>query len=90
MINWNFTEPEEQYTLIEQLSADLPGRLAGAGRRPDRDLARATLDAIILGETDFQTAAAAGKIELNGDPAKLAELLGMLDTFTPDFPIVTP
>lgn len=91
VINWNFTEPEEQYAL--NLSNSALTYRAG-WQAPDADLivtlTRATLDAIILGETDFQTAAAAGKIKLDGNPAKLAELLGMLDTFTPDFPIVTP
>ena len=61
---------------------------------PDADLtltlARPTLDAIMLGETEFAEEVAAGNIELDGDGKKLGELMGMLDTFVPDFPIVTP
>ena len=32
----------------------------------------------------------AGAIELDGDGQKLIDLLEMFDTFTPDFPMVTP
>ncbi len=91
VINWNFTEPAEQYAL--NLSNSALTYRAG-WQAPDADLTvtltRAALDAITLGETDFQTEAAAGNITLDGDATKLAALLGMLDTFTPDFPIVTP
>ena len=31
-----------------------------------------------------------GDVERTGDPAALDELLGLLDTPDPDFPIVTP
>jgi len=32
----------------------------------------------------------AGKVKIDGDRAKLAELMSMLDTFEPMFPIVEP
>ena len=53
-------------------------------------LARTTLDAITLGETTFDKEVAAGNIKLEGDGQKLTELMGMLDTFDPMFPVVTP
>jgi alkyl sulfatase BDS1-like metallo-beta-lactamase superfamily hydrolase len=53
-------------------------------------LTRAALDNITLGESTFEDEVAAGAIALDGDEALLAELIAMLDTFTPDFPMVTP
>ena len=44
----------------------------------------------MLGQTQFADEVAAGKIKMEGDATKLSELFAMLDTFTPDFPIVTP
>lgn len=91
VINWNFTDTAESYTL-NLSNAALTYRPNWQAEDADLTLtlARATLDAIMLGETLLTDEVAAGAIEVDGDGRKLAELLGMLDTFTPDFPIVTP
>lgn len=51
-------------------------------------LTRATFDAIVLKQTTFAEAAAAGRVGIAGDAGKLVELLGLLDDFDPMFEIV--
>ncbi len=91
VINWSFTDTGETYALTLRNSA-LTYR--GNWQDPEADLtltlARPTLNAIILGQTQFSQEVAAGNIQLEGDGKKLGELLGMLDTFNPVFGVVTP
>lgn len=91
VINWAFTDTGEQYALTLRNSA-LTYR--SNWQDPNADLtltlARTTLDAITLGQAKFEEEVAAGNIQLDGDPAKFAELMAMLDTFTPTFEIVLP
>jgi len=53
-------------------------------------LTRAVLDDITLRKTTFPAALASGQIGVAGRADKLIELLSMLDTFTPAFPVVEP
>lgn len=53
-------------------------------------LDRATLDKITLQQTTMQEAAKAGDVKFDGDPAKLQELMSMLDKFEFWFNVVTP
>ena len=53
-------------------------------------LDKATLDQISLRKLDFPTAIKQGAIKLDGDGKKLGEFLGMIDSFKPQFNIVTP
>jgi alkyl sulfatase BDS1-like metallo-beta-lactamase superfamily hydrolase len=89
-INWNFTDSNQHFVLTLENSA----LTHITGRQPDADatvtLSRATLDAITLKETSFPAAVLAGKVKIDGDRAKLAELMSMLDTFEPMFPVVEP
>jgi len=91
VINWSFSNTGETYALTLRNSA-LTYR--GNWQAPDADLtltlARPTLDAITLGQAQFGQEVAAGNIQLEGDGKKLGELLSMLDTFDPVFPMVTP
>ena len=91
VINWSFTDTDEQYALNLQNSA-LTYR--ADWQAPDADvtftLARPTLDAITLGQTSFGKEVAAGTIKVEGNGQKLAELMGLLDTFDPTFAVVTP
>jgi alkyl sulfatase BDS1-like metallo-beta-lactamase superfamily hydrolase len=90
VINWNFTDSNQQFVLTLENSA----LTHIAGQQPGADatvtLSRATLDAVTLKETSFPAAVLAGKVKIDGDRAKLGELLSMLDTFEPMFPIVEP
>ncbi|RJE81941.1 alkyl/aryl-sulfatase [Paracoccus onubensis] len=53
-------------------------------------LDRAVLDAITLQQTTMQEAAQAGNVKFEGDPAKLQEVMSLLDTFGFWFNIATP
>ena len=91
VINWNFTAPREQFVL--RLSNSALTTMAGvqaANADATLTLARATLDAVTLQQTTFADAVKAGLIKIEGDPRKLVELLGMLDTFNTSFEVVEP
>ncbi|WP_242370754.1 alkyl/aryl-sulfatase [Anaeromyxobacter sp. SG26] len=90
LLNWTFTERNESYAL--NLSNSALTHHPGLDPAADASftLARATLNAILLGQTDFQTEVKAGRIQAVGNVQKLAELMGMLDKFEPQWPIVTP
>jgi alkyl sulfatase BDS1-like metallo-beta-lactamase superfamily hydrolase len=91
VLNWNFTDVGEKYTLNLENSAltYMAGRQA-----PNADatltLTRATLDAITMGQTTFEKEVAAGNLKIAGNGQKLGELMGLLDTFDSMFNIVTP
>ena len=53
-------------------------------------MTRAALDQIVLGEAMLPDKLAAGEVHIEGDPDKLAEFLGLMDTFEFWFNIVTP
>jgi len=53
-------------------------------------LDRATLDRITLRQKTFPEAMKDGSVKVEGNPARLSELLGMLDEFNPMFDVVTP
>jgi alkyl sulfatase BDS1-like metallo-beta-lactamase superfamily hydrolase len=90
VINWNFADSNEQFVLTLENSA----LTHIAGQQADADatltLTRAVLDAVTLKQTSFSEAMLTGKMKVAGDRAKLAELMAMLDTFEPMFPIVEP
>jgi alkyl sulfatase BDS1-like metallo-beta-lactamase superfamily hydrolase len=92
VLNWTFPgEAVEMYTLNLSNSA-LTWREGSHAPSPDAGftLTRATLDAVILGETDVRAEVAAGRIRIAGNGAKLGELMAMFDTFRTTWPIVTP
>ena len=89
--NWDFTDTGEQFVVgIEH------GAISHARGRLDPDaavtitLARTTLNGILAGTVVLPDALAAGDIVLAGDLEALAWFFGLLETSTPDFPIVTP
>jgi len=53
-------------------------------------LNRSTLDMITLRQKTFLQAVGDGSAKIQGNGAKLQELLGMLDEFNPLFDVVTP
>jgi alkyl sulfatase BDS1-like metallo-beta-lactamase superfamily hydrolase len=91
VINWTFTDSGEQYALNLGNSA-LTYRASWQAPNADLtlNLARSTLDAITLGQTQLAKEVSGGNVRVTGDVTKLAELLGMLDTFDLAFPVVTP
>ncbi|MBN8959792.1 MAG: MBL fold metallo-hydrolase [Rhizobiales bacterium] len=91
VLNWIFTDTGEIFVLNLE-NCTLTHRF---GQRADHadatlTLTRATLNAIMLTQTTFPEAVGAKKITIEGNPAKLLELLGLFDSFTPSFAIVEP
>ena len=51
---------------------------------------RSALNDVIAGAATVDELVASGRLTVEGDQAKLGELLGLLDPPDPDFAIVTP
>jgi len=91
VINWIFTDTEERFRLNLQNSA-LTWLADRQDSSPDAalTLTRKTLDSILLGESSFLKALQNGDIRVEGDVKKVVELLGLMETFDPDFPLIEP
>jgi alkyl sulfatase BDS1-like metallo-beta-lactamase superfamily hydrolase len=90
-LNFDFGDPEGTYTV--ELVNGVLNHTAGM-QADDADatitLARDTLNGIVLQETTLEDAVAAGDVIIEGDQAKLGELVSYLDSFEFWFNIVTP
>jgi len=91
VVNWNFTDVKQQVRLTLENSV-LSHQIDRPAANPDATitLKRATLDQISLRQKSFADAVGAGEIALGGNGDKLAELLGLIETFPPMFDVVTP
>ena len=91
VLNWRFTDTKQDYVLNLENSALT--HVADA-QAPNADatltLTRATLDEISLQKTTIPAALQSGAITVTGKAEKVAEMLGLLETFTPGFAIVEP
>jgi len=89
-LNWTFEDQNKDFNLTLR-NGVLTHR---SGLNPAADasvsLSKATLEQISLKQLDFPTAIQKGLIKLQGNGKKLGELLGSLDSFSPQFNIVTP
>lgn len=89
-LNWTFEDQHKDFNLTLR-NGVLTHR---AGLNPAADasvsLSKATLEQISLKQLDFPMALQKGLIKLQGDGKKLAQLMGSLDSFSPQFNIVTP
>lgn len=89
-LNWTFEDQNKDFNLILR-NGVLTHR---AGLNPAADasvsLSKDTLEQISLKQLDFPTAMQKGLVKLQGNGKKLGELMGSLDTFGPQFNIVTP
>lgn len=92
VLNWDFTDTGERYVLTLENSALTyvgPERQSPAAHATLR-LTRATFDDINLGVLSWNDAITSGLVQINGNPAKLAELLSLFVKFDSMFNIVTP
>jgi len=89
-LNWTFDDVQRDFTLTLR-NGVLTHR---AGLNPAADasvsLSRDTLEKISLKQLDFPTAMQKGLVKLQGNGQKFGLLMGSLDTFGPQFDIVTP
>jgi alkyl sulfatase BDS1-like metallo-beta-lactamase superfamily hydrolase len=90
-IDWVLTDPDEQHaiTVRNGVLSHRPGR-----HDPEADAAlvveREALDQLLLKTADIGELAESGRLRVEGDGAKIGELLGLLDEPDPGFAIVTP
>jgi alkyl sulfatase BDS1-like metallo-beta-lactamase superfamily hydrolase len=95
-VNWHFTDTAQKLVLRlrnSALSTAMDAQEANADATVT--LTRAVLNDIVLQRATFPAALADGRIKVSNrdggsNPAKLAELLGMIETFPGLFPIVEP
>ncbi len=92
VVNWDFTDIGEQWVMTIENGAlsTVTGRLSDSADATIK-LTRGALDALILdGPEAAGEEFAAGRIAIEGEGEKLAELLGLFDFPDPAFAIVTP
>jgi alkyl sulfatase BDS1-like metallo-beta-lactamase superfamily hydrolase len=91
VLNWHFTDTAQNYVLNLENSA-LTYQADASADAPDASLTltREVLDQISLKKTSFAAALQSGQIRVTGQPAKLAELLGLLETPATMFPLIEP
>jgi len=91
VLNWHFTDTGQDYQVTVENSAltYLAGRTAP---QPDAglSLSRETLNALALKEIGLAEAVVSGRVKLRGNPLKLYAFFDLLDTFSGEFPVVTP
>ncbi len=91
VVNWTFTETNQR--LLSTLEDAALTYVIGKQAR-DADvsvtLPRATFEAILLGRQTFAQAQQERGATVTGNAAKLAELMGLLDSFDASFPLVEP
>ncbi|WP_095083251.1 alkyl/aryl-sulfatase [Pseudomonas sp. Irchel s3h17] len=89
-LNWTFDDPNQAYNLT--LRNGVLTHRGGSNPQADASISmnKATLEQIALKQLDFPTAIQKGLVKLQGDGKKLGQLLGSLDTFSPQFNVVTP
>jgi len=89
-LNWTFDDPNQAYNLT--LRNGVLTHRSGSNPQADASVSmnKATLEQIALKQLDFPTAIQKGLVKLQGDGKKLGQLLGSLDTFSPQFNVVTP
>ncbi|HWB70201.1 MAG TPA: alkyl sulfatase C-terminal domain-containing protein, partial [Solirubrobacterales bacterium] len=90
-INWVVTSPDESQ-LIEVENGVLHHRPGRADPQADATLRieRRALNELLEKTADLAALAESGRLRVEGDGAKLGELLGLIDEPDPGFAIVTP
>ena len=91
VINWVFSDLDRRYALnVENCALTYLADRQAAGADATVTLDRAVLNRLILRELPFADAVQRGLVGVEGDPATVAELLGLLDDFTLMFEVVEP
>ena len=90
-LNWRFTDLNQRYAMTLRNSAlTYVGDSEHAQPTATVTLTKATLDQISLKQLTLPQAMQSGAVRIDGNPQAVAGLFGMLDTFDPNFNIVTP
>jgi linear primary-alkylsulfatase len=91
-IDWVTTDPDEEHaiTVRNGVMRHRPGRHGGSGAEATLIVDRDALNQLVLKAADLGELAESGRLRVEGDGTRIAELLGLLDEPDPRFPIVTP
>jgi alkyl sulfatase BDS1-like metallo-beta-lactamase superfamily hydrolase len=90
-LRWRFSDTGEEHHLTLEHGVLTHRRGAPAGEVDATvSIERTALDEIFAGTATMEDVTASGRLGVEGDGAKLGELLGLLDAPDPGFPIVTP
>jgi alkyl sulfatase BDS1-like metallo-beta-lactamase superfamily hydrolase len=90
-LNWRFTDTGQAHLLSLRNGVLTHRRISAPGEADASvEIARDALDEVIAGTATPESLLAAGRLAIEGDGAKLGELLGLLDPPDPGFAIVTP
>lgn len=91
VLNWRFTDTGQNFVLsLDNSTLNHQADAQAANADATLTLTRATLDEISLQRTTIPAAMQAGQIGVTGQREKVAELLGLLETFPNMFPLVEP
>src|SRR6201994_3790638 len=91
VLNWRFTDTNESFILnLENSALTYVAEAQAENADASFTLARGLLDEVIAKSTSFPEAVTAGKIAFTGDPARLGELMSLMDEFPRMFEIVEP
>jgi len=91
VVNWVFPDVNQRVRLnLENSALTYAFDRQAADADATITLDRATLDAITLRQKTFPQALKEGLAKIQGNGARLQELLGMLDEFNTNFDVVTP
>src|SRR5947207_2171030 len=91
VLNWRFTDTRESFVLtLENCALTYAEGVQAERADAGFTLARGTLDEVIAKLTTFPEAVGAGKINVSGNPMRLAELMALMDEFPRMFEIVEP
>ena len=88
-LRWRFTDTAAEHTTT-LMHGVLTHRACGGEADATVSVARADLDALLMGAATPDELLTSGRMTVEGDAAKLGELLGLLDPPDPGFAIVTP
>ena len=90
-LHWRFTDTDEDYALTLQHGV-LTHRLGTPADTIDATvhIQRSALNEVVAGSAKLEELGSSGRLAIEGDQAKLGELLGLLDPPDPNFAIVTP
>jgi alkyl sulfatase BDS1-like metallo-beta-lactamase superfamily hydrolase len=90
-LRWRFSDTGEEHELALEHGVLTQRRSARADEVDATvSIERAALNEVLGGTATIEEVATSGRLSIEGDQAKLGELLGLLDAPDPDFAIVTP
>ena len=90
-LQWRFSDTGAEYWVTLQHGV-LTHRAGPPRSDPDATVSveRAAINEVLAGSASLEALVASGRLAVEGDASKLAELLGLLDPPDPGFAIVTP